>query len=270
MKKIILSRKGFDSTAGGKASPILSNGNICSIPIPAHNEKFHGPSQHKYRDLKYDHVKMEDVFKEIDSKYSLDDYCHFDPQLNQSIGLFGQTGSAQTELANQNVGPGDIFLFFGWFRNYSKKKDLHHMFGWMQINSVLKEPDESPIKDFLKQKKIKHPHGEVYTNNTLYVSKEFIEIDNKKTTLKGFGMFKKTHPDLILTAPDSVNRSKWKMPKKYFSNTKNLFLNNRIEWIDEENCLINAHKGFGQEIVLNSELNPKLIDWVMELIQNHS
>ena len=62
MKRLILSRKGFDSTAGGKASPILIDGSICSIPIPAHNEKFHGPSQHKYRDLKYDHVNMEDVF----------------------------------------------------------------------------------------------------------------------------------------------------------------------------------------------------------------
>jgi hypothetical protein len=49
-------------------------------------------------------------------------------------------------------------------------------------------------------------------------------ITNKETSLKGFGMFKKTHPDLILTAPDQTT-NKWKIPKKYFSDTNNLFMN---------------------------------------------
>ena len=34
MNRIILSRKGFDSSAGGAASPILNNKDIFSIPIP--------------------------------------------------------------------------------------------------------------------------------------------------------------------------------------------------------------------------------------------
>ena len=275
MKRIILSRKGFDSSAGEKASPIFSNGNICSIPIP---DKV-GPFSHRYRDLKYDHLKIEDVFEEVDAvkpKLNLDDYCHFDPQLNQSIGLFGQLGFSQKELDNQGVGAGDIFLFFGWFRNYSiKKRDLHHLFGWLQIDRVLKDPYE--IKDFLNQKNINHPHGatELYEkkkvkNNTLYVSKEFIEINNKKTLLKGFGLFKKTHHDLILTDPDPLKtRTKWKMPEKYFSNTKHLFMSKRLNWIDEKNCLIDSNTGPGQELILNSELNPKLIDWVMDLIEKH-
>jgi hypothetical protein len=264
MKRIILSRKGFDSSEkwGKKASPIFSNGNICSIPIPADG----GPSDHRYRDLSYEHVKIEDVFEAVKPESSLDDYCHFDPQLNQSIGLFGQANNAQSELTNRNVGPGDVFLFFGWFSNYSIKTNLHHLFGWLQIDHVLKDPNE--IKDFLNQKNIKHPHGyaEYFTNNALYVSKEFIEINNKKTSLKGFGMFKKTNPDLILTAPDRT-KSIWKMPEKYFSKTNNLFMN-RLKWEDEKNCLINSG-GIGQEFVMNSEINPNLIDWVMDLIKNH-
>ena len=32
--KIILSRKGFDSSAGGVASPILPDGSMLSLPIP--------------------------------------------------------------------------------------------------------------------------------------------------------------------------------------------------------------------------------------------
>lgn len=264
MKRIILSRKGFDSRFGGKPSPILSNGNICSIPIPAGG----GPSDHKFRDLKYDHLEIKDVFEVVKSKYSLDDYCHFDPQLNQSIGLFGQANTAQSELANRNVCSGDIFIFFGLFRDYAiKRREIHHLFGWLQIDYILKEPNE--IKDFLNQKKINHPYGfaEYFTNNALYVSKEFIEIGNKKTALKGFGMFKKTHPDLILTAPDKT-KSIWKMPEKHFSNTKNFFMN-RLKWIgDEKDCLIDSG-GIGQEFVMNSDMNPKLIDWVLDLIQNH-
>jgi hypothetical protein len=32
--KIILSRKGFDSAAGGYANPILPDGTLLSLPIP--------------------------------------------------------------------------------------------------------------------------------------------------------------------------------------------------------------------------------------------
>ena len=32
--KVILSRKGMDSTSGGMASPILSDGMLLSLPIP--------------------------------------------------------------------------------------------------------------------------------------------------------------------------------------------------------------------------------------------
>ena len=34
MRRIILSRKGFDAKAGGGASPIFSDGRFFSIPIP--------------------------------------------------------------------------------------------------------------------------------------------------------------------------------------------------------------------------------------------
>ena len=34
MKRVILSRKGFDSKYGGKPSPIFKNGDIFSLPIP--------------------------------------------------------------------------------------------------------------------------------------------------------------------------------------------------------------------------------------------
>ena len=48
MKRIILSRKGFDSSAGGVASPIFKDGSIFSIPIPQKS-----PSPTKYKDLNF-------------------------------------------------------------------------------------------------------------------------------------------------------------------------------------------------------------------------
>ncbi len=35
--KLVLSRKGFDASNGGVASPILPDGTMCSLPIPDRN-----------------------------------------------------------------------------------------------------------------------------------------------------------------------------------------------------------------------------------------
>ena len=42
--------------------------------------------------------------------------------------LFGQEGAAETHLANQGVGTGDVFLFFGLFRPVEKAGD-----GWRYV-----------------------------------------------------------------------------------------------------------------------------------------
>ena len=53
---------------------------------------------------------------------------------------FGQVDGAQTELQNQGIRCGDLFLFFGWFRRveetpegrwrYAPDGDVHRVFGW--------------------------------------------------------------------------------------------------------------------------------------------
>ena len=134
MKNIILSRKGFDSSAGGVASPIFDNGNIFSIPIPQKS-----PSPHKYKDLFFNGISGKDLLKESSAKsVTSESYCHFDPLLTEEIGIFGQANSSQTELKKQHVNTGDLFLFFGWFKQFSRKgKHLHHIFGWLQIDKVV-------------------------------------------------------------------------------------------------------------------------------------
>ena len=264
MKRIILSRKGFDAKAGGNASPIFHDGRIFSIPIPQKN-----PSPKKYRDLNFDGVTGSQLLFESSSKTSLSDYCHTDPMLDEKIGIFGQANSSQTELRNNQVGKGDLFMFFGWFKNFSLRgADCHHLFGWLQIEKIIEGHQQ--IKKFLKSNNILHPHGyrnvDRYKNNTIYVGKKNLELNKKAISKKGYGLFKKTHKDLILTEVNR-SRSKWKLPSKYFKNSSDLFLN-RMKWRNKKKCTI-FYRGFGQEFILDVEKNPEVIKWAVKLIKRH-
>ena len=265
MNRIILSRKGFDSSAGGTASPIFSDGKLFSIPIP---QKF--PSPTRYKDLKFNGMTGKDILKESSVKSVLPhNYCHYDPLLSKEIGIFGQASSSQTELKNNKVSSGDLFLFFGWFKQFTKKgKDLHHLFGWLQIEDIIE--GNIKIKEFLNKFNIQHPHGygdtSRYTNNAIYIAKKNLTLNLKSFPISGHGLFKKTHKDLILTEKGS-SRSKWKLPKMYFLESNNIFLN-RLSWKDESNCLVDCI-GQGQEYILNAEDNPKIVEWAVNLIKKH-
>ena len=134
MKRVILSRKGFDSKYGGRPSPIFKNDDIFSLPIPQN-----GKSPKKYHELKFNGINGTQALKEVSAtQVTSEDFCHYDPALNDKIGLFGQAGSAQSELKNNGVGIGDLFLFFGWFKKTENPKiDIHKIFGWLQIEEIL-------------------------------------------------------------------------------------------------------------------------------------
>ena len=105
MTKIIFSRKGFDSSAGGIPS-LLSDGHLISFPIPYSKNTL----------TNYNTLSIGRYVEELSkSKIKATDKCHFDPNLD--TGQFGQVGAAQTHLKNNNVEIGDIFLFWGWFRD---------------------------------------------------------------------------------------------------------------------------------------------------------
>ena len=255
MNRVILSRKGFDSKYGGRPSPIFKNGDIFSLPIPQN-----GKSPKKFNELKFNGINGDQALKEVSAtKVTSEDFCHYDPALNEKIGLFGQAGSAQSELKNNGVGIGDLFLFFGWF----KKKDdpnvnVHKIFGWLQIEEILEGDRE--ISTFLKRNNISHPHDpqyKEYKNNTIYVSKQ------------NFGLFKKFSNDLVLTAP-GYSKSMWQFPKKYFGSVANkngnIFLN-RLKWKDKNNLLVDTNIGPGQEFILDAKNSPRISFWAKSLIR---
>ncbi len=114
--KIILSRKGFDSSNGGCPSPIMPDGTLLSMPIPSYDDD-------SFYDISWKGTTYADILEQICPKKTYYN-CHIDPDIrNNRIEkvqgwrpAFGQTGSAQGILSNAGVEPGDLFLFFGWFR----------------------------------------------------------------------------------------------------------------------------------------------------------
>ena len=117
--RLILSRKGFDSAAGGCPSPIFPDGSMIALPIPDKRSPI------RYGDLKWRGRNLGDVVSKLTRGTQRSDYrAHLDPDLREDIcrqqagwlPTLGQHRAAQGHLRNQGVGVGDLFLFWGVFR----------------------------------------------------------------------------------------------------------------------------------------------------------
>jgi Nucleotide modification associated domain 3 len=159
--KIILSRKGFDSGTGKQPSFITSSGDLVSLPIP---DRFNAQHQTTYQKVNTPLGLLGPMLPAINARtkgkppqpilgHAL---AHLDPDLWQCsipradtwIGAYGpRTTGGVNILIKHKVGPGDLFLFFGWFKKLSHKfpaapvyqpgaPDLHVVFGYLQIEDV--------------------------------------------------------------------------------------------------------------------------------------
>ena len=209
--KIMLSRKGFDSQYGRIPSPILPDGTLLSLPIPT------SESGCRYADLSNQDLRYSDLIVTLGGDRALaDGCCHLDPdlRLGQAPGwvpAFGQTGAAQTHLENQGVGVGDLFLFFGRFRQtqyapdgrlrYVKAAPTQHVvFGYLQIGTIVRG---DRIRDYPW-----HPHAEnprPLPNNTLYLASDRLTF----TEAAGSGVLDH-RDDRVLTAP-GLAQSRWRL-----------------------------------------------------------
>lgn len=120
--KIILSRKGFDAGPGGVASPIFPSGALCSLPIP---ESFPSHRSKRYKEIQVGNQSLGTIVNDLTGgRVKPDTFAHLDPDLNAlSVPrqtnwrpVFGQAGAAEKHLQNQGVKEGDVFVFYGWFR----------------------------------------------------------------------------------------------------------------------------------------------------------
>ncbi|WP_431127544.1 hypothetical protein [Variovorax paradoxus] len=280
--KIIFSRKGFDSQYGGVASPILPDGGITSFPIPS---RFGRPvTQLSFRGMPLTDL-LNDLVRGIDT-------VHLDPDLHDGSVLreagwrptFGQVGSAQSHLANEGVGVGDVFLFFGWFRQVEQQQgrwryvrsapNIHSLFGWLQVGDVIKISSPADIAKrypWLAD----HPHVQhgavIGAKNTLYVATDTLSVGGQPTGAAGAGMFRRWGTPLQLTEP-GCSRSRWLLPAWMAPGTRMPPMSMhgtpaRWETIGDRVRLQTVGKG--QEFILNMGQHPKGQDWLRELIETH-
>ena len=111
--KIILSRKGFDSSSGGKPSPIFPDGRLVSLPIPDAQSPIY------YDNIRWQEYNLGSIVSDLTHGKILPEHpAHLDPDINienlkrdsKWKPIFGQTGASQGHLRNCNIQNGDIFL----------------------------------------------------------------------------------------------------------------------------------------------------------------
>jgi hypothetical protein len=233
--KVVLSRKGFDSHAGGCASPILPDGRLLSLPIP---EEGSGVS--------YGDLRLETDMSYFDlmalliplcrsgrvtctlgrSTVGRSTECHLDPDLVRTVrqrgngwkGAFGQIGAAQRHLENQGVEKDDLFLFFGWFRfteqydtrlRFSRhcKNGMHVIFGYLQIGEILRIGVGSPVPAWLQGHPHLAPHRITSVSNSIYLARDRLSWNHR---LPGYGVFR--YDDSLLLTGEGFSRSRWCLP----------------------------------------------------------
>ena len=268
--RVILSRKGFDSTYGGFPSPIIEKRTLLSLPIPGDEPSDECGCSITYDELKYNGVCYAEMIESLSGGTFRKEgrYCHLDPDIRKDIrkvpenwqAAFGQVNSAQGHLEKQNVGIDDLFLFFGLYKNakWSRNKLVydaqasrkHIIFGYLQIGKIVKGEE---IKSYYW-----HPHSKGYTeeNNTIYVASDKLVIDGEDTGLNGYGTFNYSE-DLVLTK-ENYSCTEWMIPDFFREVTMTYHSSKSFK----DGYFQSASRG--QEFVISE--NGKVTDWAKKLI----
>ena len=292
--KIIFSRKGFDKKNGGVASPIYPDDRICSLPIPIGDRYGWNP---RYKEIKFDKTNLgklvSDLTGGLAKRYTGNHYGHIDPDLraealvrrNGWLPAYGPGHGAQTHLANNGVGVGDVFLFFGWFRRVEEvgghwrfirgEPDIHLLWGWLQVDKIYHD-----ITNWGKLPLWAYSHSHVYEDDdwravenkyrdTLYVARKRLHLSGLRLNLAGGGVFRKYHPTLQLTEPGE-SRTVWRVPSWMypFPNKPPLsHHDDKSRWRkDGRGCLLRT-VDIGQEFVLDADYYPRATQWLAGLFR---
>lgn len=278
--KLILSRKGFDSESGGIPSPILPDGSLCSLPIPSSRKPY-------MTKVRFGKKTLSTIANEL-SPGTGHGGVHLDPDLNKEAvprkadwrPAFGQVSAAQSHLGNQQVGKGDLFLFFGWFRPVidvggrltyqDDAQETHCLFGWLQVGSVYHPgQDGEEVPPWAAE----HPHVRYArhypSNNTLYVAEKRLYIPGLRRRVPGGGIFASFEECLQLTEPGK-NRSVWRLPSGFYpkKNAPSLSYHSTLDrWQRDKRGVLLKTVGRGQEFVLDCDYYPEVIEWVKGIFE---
>ena len=287
--KIVFSRKGFDSSFGGCPSPIVQDTmEMMSFPIPG------GLSPARFSQITTPWGNMGDMAAQLAKRPALQHACaHLDPDLSPASrprqegwrGSLGQVDAAQSHLAKQGVGVGDLFLFFGWFRPVEQRAnqwsfvkgapDCHALFGFMQVGEIL-NLGATPDADAITQQypwlhDHPHLHGERSDNNTLYLASSTLTLNGQNTGLPGYGAFPKFSPDLRLTA-QGCSKSVWSVPS-WLAPDANLselsYHKDPERWSTSDNQTLLRSVAKGQEFVFDTHDDERALSWIKNIVGNN-
>jgi hypothetical protein len=280
--KIIISRKGFDSQYGGVPSAIMPDGRLVPFPIPVKND----PTS--YREVSVNSVSIGKLVEDLTrGKIGRKARCHLDPDIDEGSlprlsgwrPSFGQIDSAQGHLHKQGVAEGDLFLFFGWFRQIEQTSTvwryirdstgIHVLYGWLRVGKIVRLGEHerpSPIKAFARHP---HLHGRNRPSNTLYIASDKLGIAGVDAS--GAGLFTQIADNLILTDRSQTNpkknRSVWRLPAFMHPERGSVLSFHRPHrWQKGSNCCFLQSIGKGQEFVLNAE-PADMEKWIARLFQ---
>ncbi|WP_342246958.1 Nmad3 family putative nucleotide modification protein [Pseudomonas sp. OTU5201] len=279
--RVILSRKGFDSSAGGCPSPILPDGRLCSLPIPDE------ASSISYGDIDYCGTNLGELVCQLTLNARWQgEGAHLDPDLRADAlprlpgwtPTLGQSGSAQGHLRNEGVTVGDLFLFFGTFRPVQqvaggwrfspRQAPCQVIWGWLQVGKVLKV--DELLADPMPWVRY-HPHFAYGkdASNTLYLATKKLSLDGIAAGYPGAGTFAYLDERLVLTASDAKRQTRWRLPA-FFAPGKGQrglsFHRNPNRWTSaEDGCLLDSAFR-GQEFVLDMQGDERPLVWIRSLL----
>ena len=259
--RIILSRKGFDSSYGGCASPILPDGTMLSMPIPSEGDVC------GFDEIHFAGKSYSEIWRELKSTGVHSARCHLDPDIRTGIRdnpkdwvpAFGQVDQAETHLEHFNIKQGDLFLFFGWFRETEYRgdqlcyrrdaPDIQAVYGYLQVGEILRGRDADRC--------YWHPHANSSKpNNTIYVASSRLRFEGNDTNRPGSGtlMFSESK---ILTAP-GMNRSRWRLNGIFGEIPLSYHYTGRVK----EGYFDSVKRG--QEFVFDED--PRVTEWAESII----
>lgn len=179
----------------------------------------------RYDELSFQHDGQEFHYDQLlrdlgSAPYS---HCHLDPDIREDIvprndywsAGFGQCGSSAAELRNKGIAAGDLFLFFGWFREAEltdghfryvpKSPSFHVIWGFMEVGAMV-DVKVQPVPELLTY----HPHTKDETLKAKSPNLIFSATDSPTCFDSGYGTFEFCNPAVLTHDHESGGRrSDW-------------------------------------------------------------
>lgn len=270
--RVILSRKGFDSSAGGCPSPII-DGRPFPLPIPTRQ-----PTPTTYGDLARDYAAIvSDLTK---GRLSVSSPCHLDPDIDIDAlprspgwrGALGQVEAALSHLDNQGVGVGDLFLFWGSYRTAERRlgrwlfvgPTVHMVYGWLQVGErrQLGADGSSLLTEFPWLADHPHVRPGWGTSNAIFLATDKLTAPEFTGAISGYGTLTRGYQ---LSEP-AGNPSVWRAPEWLHPSMGGSEMSYHPEGRWSLNGTVQT-VGRGQEFVANIGDDPRFGRWLDKLME---